>query len=91
MIRWNPTSLKYLLNLLQAWTTLSPLFMRSNQRNPKRRNASSRNATRSSNEGENGSNEGEDGSNWEALPLAFLLEALRRLGCVRAAQLSELM
>ncbi|EYC42811.1 hypothetical protein Y032_0516g2791 [Ancylostoma ceylanicum] len=33
MIRWNPTSLKYLLNLLQAWTTLSPLFMRSNQRN----------------------------------------------------------
>ncbi|EYC31554.1 hypothetical protein Y032_0004g2214 [Ancylostoma ceylanicum] len=38
---------------------------------------------------ENGSNGGEDGSNWEALLLAFVPEALRRSGFVRAAQLSE--
>ncbi|EYC31552.1 hypothetical protein Y032_0004g2214 [Ancylostoma ceylanicum] len=44
---------------------------------------------KSSNEGENGSNGGEDGSNWEALLLAFVPEALRRSGFVRAAQLSE--
>ncbi|EYB96388.1 hypothetical protein Y032_0151g2843 [Ancylostoma ceylanicum] len=46
-------------------------------------------ATRSSNERKNGGNGGEDGSNWETLLLAFLLETLRRLGCVQAAQLSE--